>query len=667
MASPAVSLHKNIDKKSPSKKVRSPLLATEMNEQHTRHGPQQQRPHRQSLEKLKIAPHSPSPLKRSDGILNLEQAFLGSPVAKSTPTAAPCTKRALQKPSYARNRPGRPLEFANNLGPESPSLLKRTVSMENVGPSARESPFGSAGPVVNPSMHPHHPLARMKASSSPDTGYATPRSFKLVKPLQTAFMSTGLISKRNRNPAADTSGPPPETPCKRHAPIPVGTPGSGEHEVSFAFSSCNEDYDLPPTPTKGVLVSVPKSKRMLGEISPSFGQNYLAELDASRLSISSMPPPGMVTGAEPPVTPTVEVPTSYTYSQSQSGATPLGSSAETPHHIKRTTSGLSTLLKRFSSANAIGSGEFSEVFETVDTRGDKFAVKRTRCAYGGQKSRTRRLEEVEILRRLKGHDHIVELVESFEDEGHLYIQTEFCENGSLDVFLSEHGRQGRVEEFRCWKMLLEISLGLQHIHEIGYIHLDLKPANILITFEGTLKIGDFGMATSWPSMSGSTEREGDREYIAPEVLTKQTYSPAADVFSLGLIMLEIAANVVLPDNGLPWQKLRSGDLSDASVELGDGMETHVAKIEDPADDCPLQKGVMEGFVRWLLSPEASERPTASDILTSVPLAWVDSRRSAGAVVYEGEYGPTMATGVAHTGPGQILPNLEEEGDWRMEM
>merc|ERR1712093_738574 len=122
---------------------------------------------------------------------------------------------------------------------------------------------------------------------------------------------------------------------------------------------------------------------------------------------------------------------------------------------------------------------------------------------------------------------------------------------------------GRLDDFRIWKILLEAGQGLKHIHDSGFIHLDLKPANIFITFEGILKIGDFGMATSWPAQSG-IEGEGDREYIGPEILMGH-YDKPADIFALGLIILEIAGNVQLPDNGPTWTRLRSKETQLASL------------------------------------------------------------------------------------------------------
>ena len=169
------------------------------------------------------------------------------------------------------------------------------------------------------------------------------------------------------------------------------------------------------------------------------------------------------------------------------------------------------------------------------------------------------------------------------------------------------------------------------------------------------------MATTLP-VSPGLEREGDREYIAPEILEFQHYDKPADVFSLGMTILETAANVCLPDNGLPWQKLRSGDLSDApqlsssTVEnVGDnGMDMDgVTRPEG------FEGGKLDDMVRWMLSPNPVERPSCREILESEVVRWVDERRRAGAVIFEGEFGPEEETLVEEK-------QMEEE-DWQMEL
>ncbi|QPG76418.1 hypothetical protein FOA43_003807 [Brettanomyces nanus] len=239
------------------------------------------------------------------------------------------------------------------------------------------------------------------------------------------------------------------------------------------------------------------------------------------------------------------------------------------------------IRSRFGNCKLVGSGEFSVVYET-QYENFKYAVKRTKRPIAGPKTRMRKLEEVEILRTLhkpersgrtsrgeddsentdEGKEYVLSLVDYWEYNSYLYILTEFCENGSLERFLAESGKISRLDEWRVWKIMVEMLLGVQYIHKCGILHLDLKPANILITFEGSLKIGDFGVASQLP-IPPFFDREGDREYIAPEVISRHVYGKAADIFSCGLIMVEIAANIILPDNGTSWQKLRSGDLTDA--------------------------------------------------------------------------------------------------------
>lgn len=216
---------------------------------------------------------------------------------------------------------------------------------------------------------------------------------------------------------------------------------------------------------------------------------------------------------------------------------------------------------------------------------------------------------------------------------------------------------------------------------------------MLITFEGVLKICDFGMATQWPAQPG-IDGEGDREYIGPEILKGQFDKPS-DVFALGLIMLEIAGNVMLPENGASWQRLRSGDMSDvpsltwsseASNVLRDSSGKPLSQqpsIEDffesdlAGDDSgppdilrrsgeeqkqsalgrtqllrrgelahppnfmidATHKEALDNIVRWMISPGSADRPTVDQILGATGVRWADVRRRAGATIYEGNWGP----------------------------
>jgi len=352
-----------------------------------------------------------------------------------------------------------------------------------------------------------------------------------------------------------------------------------------------------------------------------------------------------------------------------------------------------SLTQRFDRIEMIGEGEFSSVLKvscdpvigTPASNGNPFdssfgsntsgsyskptgrrvwAVKKARYPFKSRMDRTNKLKEVEILRALGTSKHTVTLEDHWEYESYLYIQTELCDEGSLDKFLNEAGRAARLDDFRIWKILLEISLGLKYIHDSGYIHLDLKPANILISFDGTLKIADFGMATSWPAQPG-VDGEGDREYIGPEILMGK-YDKPADIYALGLIMLEIAANVVLPDNGASWQRLRSGDMSDVpSLTSVSDMSVHrdasgrvtedddlgltsepLTELSVPALQSPPafmmakeDPDSLDSMVSWMINPEPDMRPIVDGVLSSSGVQWVAQRRRAGASIYEGSWGP----------------------------
>lgn len=143
------------------------------------------------------------------------------------------------------------------------------------------------------------------------------------------------------------------------------------------------------------------------------------------------------------------------------------------------------LTSRFEKIELVGTGEFSQVYRVTQpapsialghrhhqfhfggpgspmtasrsSLPDRvFAVKKSRQPYQGHRDRARKLQEVNVLRALGHSDHVVHLLDSWESKDHLYIQTEFCEEGSLDLFLTQVGRKGRLDDFRIWKILLEL-------------------------------------------------------------------------------------------------------------------------------------------------------------------------------------------------------------------
>ncbi|KAJ4323238.1 mitosis inhibitor protein kinase swe1 [Neodidymelliopsis sp. IMI 364377] len=478
--------------------------------------------------------------------------------------------------------------------------------------------------------------------------------------------------------------------------------------------------DMPPTPTKGHGASSRRSKesslrRKTFRSRPTIGNDTFAapevnDFNSSMISFGSSSPGSPLDSSFqptetnrlsiaghrrgsmnfnssistlPPATPTTPRDHSVFFAEDK-GAIPIGL---TKNDVDEAISSRFREVKELDG----GEGEFSKVYRVSQpvqgsprnspAGSQVWVVKKSKKPYLGVGDRNRKMREVEVLYALRGNDHVLNINDHWEHNSHLYIQSEYCEGGNLRRFLDTVGYSSRLDDFRIWKILLELSQGLTFIHNSGYIHLDLKPANILIDFGGSLKIADFGLASSWPAPKG-IDGEGDRHYLAPEALCGRFDKPA-DVFALGMMLTEIAGNCVIPENGTYWTKLRSGEFehvlpsltwsADSSTLSRDGngdpipennvsLDTFLMSDTDidplstvevraassPEEDLArapkfmidyTDPNTMDQVVKAMLHPVPEERPTAEQVLQCFGCQWVDHRRRAGATVYEGNFGP----------------------------
>jgi mitosis inhibitor protein kinase SWE1 len=205
-----------------------------------------------------------------------------------------------------------------------------------------------------------------------------------------------------------------------------------------------------------------------GAPSPQTPSESFAPLDASRLSISGHRREGHVfsqsLSALPPATPTT--PRENHFFNSVQGVIPIGL---TKNDVDE------SLAERFHEVKQLdgGEGEFSTVYRVSKpvkaspgrspAGSQVWVVKKSKKAYIGAGDRSRKMREVDILYALRGNDHVLDIKTHWEAESHLYIQTEYCEGGNLRRYLDTVGFNSRLDDFRIWKILLELCMVSSHI------------------------------------------------------------------------------------------------------------------------------------------------------------------------------------------------------------
>lgn len=128
---------------------------------------------------------------------------------------------------------------------------------------------------------------------------------------------------------------------------------------------------------------------------------------------------------------------------------------------------------------------------------------------------------------------------SFQDAQHLYLIMDFINGGELFYHLQQ---EGKFTEERTRFYAAELILALDYLHKAGVVYRDVKPENILIDFEGHIKLTDFGLSKEGMLETGGITESfcGTPEYLAPEIINcKAGYGFSVDWYSLGLVMLEM--------------------------------------------------------------------------------------------------------------------------------
>ena len=194
---------------------------------------------------------------------------------------------------------------------------------------------------------------------------------------------------------------------------------------------------------------------------------------------------------------------------------------------------------------------------TLGTEGNRETVDRYRQKF---------LKEARSIARLN-HPHIVRIIDVFEENGTAYYVMEYVAGGSLS---DRVGRQGALSESEATRYIRQVADALTYIHTQRMTHLDVKPANIMLTDKDEVVLIDFGLAKQYDSATGhqtSSTPVGISEGYAPLEQYMQggvgEFSPETDVYALGATYYKLLTGQTPPsassvnEDGLPLEPLKS--------------------------------------------------------------------------------------------------------------
>lgn len=359
-----------------------------------------------------------------------------------------------------------PTPTKNSVTPSLSNLSEQSLDQSLESPSANRTamlPMSAVRPATNrqQSCKSHSNLPRIPEGTAKSNTYAL--EWPSVQDVQRSIAPHMSLASFGRSRAQRGFRPP--------APLGTSVPASPSLNLSQeSFTKAYLQHSASP---------------VSGRRTPQTPQEHVLPLDTSRLSISqgTGEAPLSENSMPPPVTPT----TVRDFKSSTSVFI-------TPVNGRTNLDIDSSLYTRFDKVEQIGKGEFSTVYRVVQNehryntfdvlasstpqtttpqssaKAEVYAVKKSRYPFQGLKDREIKQREAHILKALCHAEHVVRYVSDWEHQFHLYIQTEFCEEGTLEKFLGNVGFGGRLDDFRIFKILQDLCL----VSEEWYLN-DLNP------------------------------------------------------------------------------------------------------------------------------------------------------------------------------------------------
>ncbi|XP_024606297.1 serine/threonine-protein kinase Nek1 isoform X3 [Neophocaena asiaeorientalis asiaeorientalis] len=269
-------------------------------------------------------------------------------------------------------------------------------------------------------------------------------------------------------------------------------------------------------------------------------------------------------------------------------------------------------MEKYVRVQKIGEGSFGKAILVKSIEdGRQYVIKEINISSMPSKEREESRREVAVLANMK-HPNIVQYRESFEENGSLYIVMDYCEGG--DLFKRINAQKGILfQEDQILDWFVQICLALKHVHDRKILHRDIKSQNIFLTKDGTIQLGDFGIARVLNSTVELVRTcIGTPYYLSPEICENKPYNNKSDIWALGCVLYEMCTlkhafeagnmkNLVL--------KIISGSFPPVSLHYSYDLRSLLSQLfkrnprDRPSVNSILEKGFIAKRIEKFLSPQ----------------------------------------------------------------
>ncbi|MBA4149382.1 MAG: serine/threonine protein kinase [Verrucomicrobia bacterium] len=193
---------------------------------------------------------------------------------------------------------------------------------------------------------------------------------------------------------------------------------------------------------------------------------------------------------------------------------------------------------RFYLQELINSGGMAEIWVATDQDGATYAMKLMHKKFRFDfTARKRFVRGCDILSKIHNHEHVIGYIEHGKLEGTLYLLMEYVEASNLKLLFA---RQDEILLENVASILIDSAVALEHVHDSGFMHLDFKPENILVTRNAGVRLVDFDLALPKPDKPTKfSKNPGTPAYMSPQQLQREAFDARADIFSFGVMAYEL--------------------------------------------------------------------------------------------------------------------------------